>query len=107
LGFTFARRKFARNDKPNDWAAFDSGAAWMALNLQARMLGLYAHGMAGFDREKSYDILGVPESEYEVLCAFALGRYGDREALPDNMKKDEQPNSRKPLTEIVFRGKFQ
>jgi len=106
VGFILAKRRFARDDKPNNWAAFDCGAAWMALTMQARMLGLYTHGMAGFDREKVYDVLNVAEKDYEALCAFAIGRYGDREALPDDMKKDEQPNTRKPLKEIIVSGRL-
>ena len=104
LGFIFARRRFTHNDKPNDWAAFDCGAAWMALTLQARMFGLYTHGMAGFDREKVYQVLNVPKSDYDALCAFTIGCYGDRDKLPEDMKKNEQPNNRKALSEITVRG---
>lgn len=106
IGFLFARRRFARNDKPNDWAAFDSGAAWMAMTIQARMLGLYTHGMGGFHKDRVYETLGVPEDDYEAVCAFAIGMYGDREALPDDMKKTERPSDRKPLSEVAIRGKF-
>ena len=35
-------------------AAFDCGAAWMAMTMQARKYGLYTHGMAGIDREAVY-----------------------------------------------------
>ena len=48
LAILFARKTFARNEKPNRWAGLDCGAAWMSLALQARTMGLYAHGMAGF-----------------------------------------------------------
>jgi len=106
LGFIFAKKNFDKNNKRNDWAEFDSGAAWMAMTLQARMLGLYTHGMAGFDRDKVYDVTGVPREDYQALAAFAIGRYGDRDALPDDMKENEQPNTRKPLKNMVFEGKF-
>jgi len=104
LGFIFARRRFAHNDKDNDWGAFDCGAAWMALTLQARMLGLYTHGMAGFDQKKVYEALNVPESDYRALIAFALGRIGDKEKLPDEMQKQEQPSDRVALFETVNFG---
>ena len=107
LGFILARRRFSHNDKPNDWAAFDCGAAWMAMTMQARMLGLYTHGMGGFHKDKVYAILGVPKSEYEALCAFALGSYGDRDSLTGDMEKNERPNDRKPLSGMVMQGKFQ
>jgi nitroreductase len=105
IGFIFAQRRFTHNDKPNDWAKFDCGAAWMAMTIQARTFGLYTHGMAGFERDRTYDVLGVNEADYEVICAFALGRYGDRDALPEEMKKNEQPNDRKPLSEIAVMSK--
>ncbi|MDD5708685.1 MAG: nitroreductase family protein, partial [Kiritimatiellae bacterium] len=53
LIFVLARRNFRQSGKQNRHAAFDSGAAWMSLALQARKLGLYAHGMAGFDINKA------------------------------------------------------
>lgn len=106
LGFIFARRRFTRNDKPNRWAEFDTGAAWMAFTLQARMLGLYTHGMGGFDRDKAYEITAVPRDVYTVIAAFALGRYGDRDSLNEDKKKNEQPNNRKPLSTMIARGKF-
>lgn len=105
LGFIFAKKRFDRNDKPNDWAQFDTGAAWMAMSLQARILGLYTHGMAGFDREGIYDALGVSKDDYTALAAFTIGRYGDPEKLPEDMKKTESPNARKPLSEILVFGK--
>ncbi|NNL56862.1 MAG: nitroreductase, partial [Pseudomonadales bacterium] len=39
LGFVIANKYFARNGKPNVHALFDAGAAWMAVNLQASLLG--------------------------------------------------------------------
>jgi len=101
VGFILARRKFTHNNKPNDWAVFDCGAAWMAMTMQARLLGLYTHGMAGFDKTKAYEVLNLNPDDYKVICAFALGMYGDREALPPDMLKSEQPNERKPLAEVA------
>lgn len=106
LAFAFARRTFKRNQKPNRWAAFDTGAAWMSLTVQARLLGLYTHGMAGYHRDKAYEILGVPEEEYEVICAIAIGQYGDSADLPEEIRAMEAPNDRKPLAEFAIRGKF-
>ena len=104
LCFLFARRRFAHNDKPNDWAVFDCGAAWMSMALQARMLGLYTHAMAGFDRDKAYETLGVSKDDYQVVCAIALGMYGDPEKLPDDMKKRETPSGRNPLSNMTVKG---
>ena len=34
LAFVFSKKYFSHNDKPNRYADFDTGAAWMALTLQ-------------------------------------------------------------------------
>jgi nitroreductase len=106
LAILFARRTFAGSGKPNRWAGHDCGAAWVSLAFQARMLGLYAHGMAGFSPAKAYELLNVPEAEYEAMCTIAVGAYGDREALPPEVKEREQPNTRKPLAEVAVKGKL-
>lgn len=106
LAFLLAKKNFTRNEKVNDWSVFDSGAAWMALALQARRLGLYAHAMAGFFREKIYKALGIPQESYVAICAIAVGKYGNPESLPAELQKNEKPNSRKPLSEVYIKGKF-
>ena len=106
LLFILARRNFARTGKPNRYASFDTGAAWMALALQARKLGLHTHAMAGFDRDRAYQELEIPRAEYEVIAAVAVGRRGDPETLPDQLKRIEAPNARRPQSEFVFAGKL-
>ena len=101
LAVLFAKRTFAHGDRPNRWAELDCGAAWVSLALQARMMGLYAHGMAGFSQKKAYELLNVPEEEYEAMCAIAIGAYGDRDSLPAEMLEMEQPNGRKALSEVA------
>ena len=102
LMFVIARRKFAKGGTENRHAKFDAGAAWMSLALQARKLGLYAHAMAGFHLEKSYEVLGVPKDNYEVIAAIAVGRLGDSSGLPDDLLQMEMPKGRKPLAEVAF-----
>jgi nitroreductase len=106
LAFVLARRRFARKDEVNDWAAFDAGAAWMALAVQARLLGLYTHAMAGFHQDKVYEVLGVPRGDYAVLAAIAIGKLGDRAQLPPDLAEREQPTPRKPLAEVAIAGRF-
>ena len=106
LMFVLARRHFTRNRRPNRHAAFDTGAAWMSLALQARKLGLYAHAMAGFDQEKAYKVLGVTEEDYDVIAAIAVGRRGDTSQLPKELAQREQPNDRRPLSEVCFEARF-
>lgn len=104
LLFVLARKQFSANGNSNRHAAFDAGAAWMSLALQARRLGLYAHGMAGFSVEKALEILKVDPEEYEVMAAVAVGRRDGSEMLSEDMAKVEHPNTRKPLSEVAHRG---
>lgn len=102
----FNRRNFSHNGKPNRTAAFDTGAAWMSLALEARRLDLYAHGMAGFDTARAYSELGVDEAEYEVQAAIAVGRMGDPADLPEKLRAKETPSGRNPQTSFAFHGRF-
>lgn len=101
----FAKKTFSHSGKTNRWAWFDCGAAWMSLALQARKLGLFAHAMAGFDRERAYEATGVSRDEYEAICAIAVGRYGDPALLPPDVAAREHPTPRDPLDEhVVLNG---
>lgn len=106
LAFSFAKRRFSKNDKSNPTAPFDTGAAWMSLTLQARFLGLYTHGMAGIKKEEIYEKLQVPIEDYEVICGMAIGPMGSGEELPEEFHGMEKPNQRKPLDEVRVFGKF-
>ncbi|RMD66230.1 nitroreductase [Candidatus Pacearchaeota archaeon] len=97
--------KKTADGKPNKTHSFDTGAAWMSLALQARMKGLVAHGMAGFDYEKAREVLNVPD-DYEIEAMIAVGAQGEIEDLPERMQKSEVPNDRKPVKEIAARGEF-
>jgi nitroreductase len=107
LGFVLARRHFAQTGKPNRWAAFDAGAAWMSLALQARALGLYAHAMAGFKVDKAVAVTGIDPERFEVLAALAVGFRDEEAQLPDGPREKEAPNGRRPLAEVLFEGRFQ
>ena len=104
LAFVISRKYFSKTGKPNRHAKFDTGAAWMSLALQARKTGLYAHAMAGFNREKAYEILDVPEDTYDILAAIAIGRKGPCSSLPENLAVRESPNNRNPLSEVAFKS---
>ena len=103
VGFIFANTRTPDGREPRT-AQFDTGAAWMALTLQARLLGIYTHAMAGIDRDAAHEKLGVDTRHYTVMCGFAAGRIGPREALPPELQQREQPSDRKPLAEIAHRG---
>jgi nitroreductase len=102
LMFVLARKKFQQGGRDNRHAPYDAGAAWMALALQARRLGLYAHAMAGFNQEKAYEILGVSKDDYHVMAAIAVGRKDEAaDDLPEDLRAMESPNTRKPPSEVA------
>ncbi len=84
---------------------FDAGAAWMSLAIQATKMGWVTHGMAGFSHDKLRAALDVPEG-YVFNAVVAIGKLGDRDALPDALKAREVPSQRKTLSEIVSADRF-
>lgn len=95
----------ASQEKPNYTHSFDTGAAWMSLALQAQLMGLRAHGMAGYDHEAAGRELGIPEG-FRIEAAVAVGRQTDASVLPENLRAREIPSDRKPIEEIAFPGNF-
>lgn len=93
------------NDSPSLTYAFDCGAAWENLALQATAQGLVAHGMQGFDYDKARAVLQVPD-DYSVQAMVAIGKPGRIEDLHERLRGREQPSDRKPLSEVVFEGGF-
>jgi len=100
-----SRTTFARNGRPSRTHAFDAGAAWENLALQATALGFVAHGMEGIDYERARVVLRVPEP-YRVEMIAAIGRPRDPEALDAEQRRAERPSGRRPLAEIVAAGPF-
>lgn len=105
LIIVFARREFAERGTPNQWAQFDSGAAWFSLCLQAQKLGLACHAMGGFHSDKAYEVANVDPKQYTAMCVVAVGRQGPPENLEDDLRQKEETRSgRKSLDEIVHEG---
>jgi nitroreductase len=100
------RRAEGREPAPVHTHAFDAGAAWAYLALQAHNMGWAAHGMAGFDLDRSYEVLGVPEDQYEVEAAIAVGRPTSKEILDEPYRSRETPSLRNPVSSFTFEGRF-
>ena len=96
IGFVVANRHFRHNGSDNVFFQFDSGAAWMALTLQARLLGLYTHGMGGVKFDQVYGALGIDKSKQQVLSAFVIGEIN----IEENNKNPKSISPRKSLGEI-------
>lgn len=100
-----SRNNFERNNKPSITARFDTGAAWMSLAIEAHSRGLVAHGMEGIDYAAVKKNLDIPDG-YTVEAMVALGKQGDINSLSPELKSREELSQRKPLNEIISKGKF-
>lgn len=90
---------------PNRTAGFDTGAAWMSLALQAQAMGLFAHAMGGFDKDRLAVAVALPDG-HTLHCVVAVGEQGPADALPEDLAAREKPSVRKPLAEIAVHGRF-
>ncbi len=102
IGFLVGEKNFARNGKENDFYALDSGAAWMAMSLQARIEGLYTHGMGGIKKDQIAQYLKLDEEKQSVLMGFTIGQLASPSVLEESLQEKEKPTSRKTLNEIWF-----
>ena len=85
--------------------SYDTGAAWMSFALQGWMKGLVVHGMAGFDYARARTALDVPD-DMTVEAMAAVGIPGAKEDLPPQHLQRESPSGRRPISELVFAGKY-
>jgi nitroreductase len=92
-------------DVPSQSHSLDAGTASGFFALQARKMGWYVHGMAGFNRDRAVIELIVPPG-YRVEAVYAVGKKADKSSLPEKLQAKEQPNTRRPLREVVFEGGF-
>jgi nitroreductase len=101
LTISVTKLHFERNGKDNRHAFHDVGAAASNLALQATALGLFAHQMAGFDREKTRETFSIPEG-YEPVAAIALGYLGDPQTLPEKLRNVELAPRNRRLNVYVY-----
>lgn len=96
--------RFARNDKPNPYAAYDSGAAAMSICLEAVRHGLMTHQMAGFDQERARALFQIPD-RYQPKAMMAVGYQLPTDQIPATFRDRElSPRQRRPLQESFFDG---
>ena len=100
-----SKNTFDLNGKPSRTHSFDTGAAWENLALQGSIKGFVVHGMQGFDYDKAREMLTIHE-EYTVEAMAAVGKPGNREDLPEDIREREYPSDRKKVREFTFEGSF-
>ncbi|MBN1265847.1 MAG: nitroreductase family protein [Anaerolineales bacterium] len=92
------------NGKPQRYGEHDLGLANQNLLLQAHFLGLFAHPMAGFDKNQAREWFFIP-NDYQPMVMIALGYPGEEADLPPEVReKDQEPRRRKPLDKIAGWG---
>eukprot|EP00766_Chilomastix_caulleryi_P004133 gnl/Chilomastix_caulleri/530.p2 GENE.gnl/Chilomastix_caulleri/530~~gnl/Chilomastix_caulleri/530.p2 ORF type:complete len:139 (+),score=16.21 gnl/Chilomastix_caulleri/530:293-709(+) len=99
--FSVARKNFAFNDKPNNWCEYDTGSAWMSLALQAHIMGLHAHGMAGFDEGQAYKVLRIDPTKFRVCSAIAVGYWDESAPKPPKDATQEGITTRNKTSTFI------
>ncbi len=92
-----ARTEFRYNGEANEWAHYDTGAAALAMSLQAADIGLMAHQIGGFDAQAIQQDFQLPAG-YTPLAVIAIG-YEDTQAATD-----DEPRTRLPVENNFFSG---
>lgn len=113
-GNAYARRAFylivviakltrERGGDANRWAEHDVGIATGFLLVQATVLGVAAHPMAGWEETSLRAALEIP-AEFRPTAVIAVGVY-DPELHDEGLEEREtRPRTRRPLGEIAYYG---
>ena len=100
-----AKKTFSHNGNPNTVFEYDAGTASGYMALQASLLGLVTHGMAGFDKDAARIALYIPD-DFEPIAVYAIGKPGDKSQLPPQLADREIPSGRRPVRESIMEGGF-
>jgi nitroreductase len=100
-----SKETFDHDGKPSITHSFDTGAAWENLALQGWQKGFVVHGMQGFDYERAKSELKIPEG-FRVEAMAAIGKPGDVEELPEQVREREVQSGRRRLAETICEGPF-
>jgi nitroreductase len=93
-----------RTGAANRWGQYDTGAATMALCVQATALGLMVHQMGGFDVARVRAVARVPE-RFMPMAMITVGYQVPEDSIPPEARERElAPRVRRPLKETFFEG---
>jgi len=84
----------------NRMHAFDTGAAWQSIALQANMLGLSTRAMGGFEKAAAIEKLAIPSNLHPQIV-IAVGKPGSLEQLDESFHPMNKPTPRKSLDELI------
>ncbi len=98
---------FHGKDDANPWGDYDTGAASMALALQATALGLMVHQMGGFDAKALASEFDIP-ARYRPMAMLTLGYQLAEADLPaDARERELAARARRPLEEGFFEAAWE
>ncbi len=101
LVLSLARLHHSHNGKPNRHYLHDTGSANTTMLLQAASMDIYGHMMAGFQMDKTIEVLELPD-EVEPCCFIALGYLGTPDQLEEPFRSRElNPRRRRPVGEFT------
>lgn len=100
-----AKTTFDHNGEAARLYAFDAGAAWENLALEATHRGLVTHAMQGFNHIGAKTVLNLPD-DYDPMIMIAVGHRAAADSLPDGLKAREKPSPRRSLNDLVFAGPY-
>ena len=105
LLLVISKKTMGPKNSPSTTHSLEAGAAWMSLALQATMIGLVTHAMAGFDYEKARTDLAIPEN-FAIEMMGAIGKLALHDAEAAFIERDKLPRTRKQINEIASEGSF-
>lgn len=96
-----SKKTFDRNGKDNYWNMFDAGTAWGYMSLEAQRRGLITHAMGGFSKDKTREAFEITD-DYNIITVVAVGKYGNKENLTEELQDREHPETRMEIEELLL-----
>jgi nitroreductase len=93
-----------RNDEPNRWGAYDTGAAMVSFCLQAATFDVMTHQMGGFDADRIRQRFNIPD-RYTPMAMVTVGYQLPLERMEAAVReREEAVRSRRSLGDLFFEG---
>lgn len=102
LIIVLSRKTSDYNKKPLETHSLDTGMAVAHILLQATHLGLSAHPIGGFDKEKARKEFKIPQ-EYQIEMMLIVGEPSSKKDHP-LAERDAKVSMRKPVSELAKEG---
>lgn len=91
-----------------EYYLFDTGLATQNILLKATELDLVGHPIAGYDKEKSREIMNIPAA-YQLITLIIVGKKAEeinQNLSESKIKAEKKRPARKKLNEFIFYENF-